>query len=105
MKELTVKYADIVEATAKSTTNPMTKGTVTANFIKFMNELLNIMDLDESLKSHYVVMDNCTIHKLKPIIRRIERRGYRVIFLLPYSPELNPMKQFWKVTKGKLKRD
>jgi hypothetical protein len=46
---------------------PAPKGTTTAHFIKFINELLNIMDEDESLKGSYLVMDNVSIHKSKPI--------------------------------------
>jgi transposase len=84
---------------------PVVKGTTIAHFVKFMNALLDIMDLDENLKENYIVMDNASIHKSKPMIRKIERRGYKVIYLPPYSPELNPIEQFWGVVKGKMKRD
>jgi transposase len=70
-----------------------------------MNELLDIMDIDESLKSSYLVMDNCTIHKSHPIIRKIEGRGYRVMYLPPYSPELNAIENFWAIVKRKMKRE
>jgi hypothetical protein len=56
---------------------PASKGTTTAHFIKFINELLNIMDEDESLKGSYLVMDNTSIQKSKPMIRKIEARGYK----------------------------
>ncbi|KAI7907209.1 uncharacterized protein BX663DRAFT_557791 [Cokeromyces recurvatus] len=39
--------------------------------------------IDESLKGSYLVMDNCTTHKLHPMIRKIEGRGYRVMYLPP----------------------
>ncbi|KAG1046643.1 hypothetical protein G6F43_010879 [Rhizopus delemar] len=80
---------------------PAPKGITTAPFIKFVNELLDIMDKDESLKGSYLVMDNASIHKSKPITRKIEARGYRVMYLTPYSPELNPIEQFWALVKGK----
>lgn len=41
---------------------PVAKGTTTAHFIKFMNALLDIMDLDKNLKGNYIVMDNASIH-------------------------------------------
>lgn len=83
---------------------PASKGTTTAHFIKFMNELLDVMDLDQSLKGSYIVMDNASIHKSNPMKRKIESRGYHVMYLPPYSPELNPIEQFWAIVKGKLKR-
>ncbi|KAG1174993.1 hypothetical protein G6F70_007946 [Rhizopus microsporus] len=80
------------------------KGTTTAHFIKFINELLDVMDLDESLKGCYLVLDNASIHKSQPMIRKIEKRRYKLIHLPPYSPELNPIEQFWALVKRKLKR-
>jgi transposase len=68
-----------------------------------MNELLDIMDLNENLKGYYLVMDNCTIHKSHPMIRKIESRGYRVMYLPPYSPELNAIENFWALVKRKMK--
>ncbi|EIE79795.1 hypothetical protein RO3G_04500 [Rhizopus delemar RA 99-880] len=61
------------------------------------------MDLDQSLKGSYIVMDNASIHKSAPMKRKIESRGYHVMYLPPYSPELNPIEQFWAIVKGKLK--
>lgn len=49
-------------------------------------------------------MDNASIHKSKPMIRKIEARGYRVTYIPPYSPDLNPIEQFWVLVKGKMKR-
>ncbi|KAG1140519.1 hypothetical protein G6F37_009011 [Rhizopus arrhizus] len=80
------------------------KGTATAHFIKFINELLDVMDLDESLKGCYLVLDNASIHKSQPMIRKIEKRGYKLMHLPPYSPELNPIEQFWALVKRKLKQ-
>ncbi|CEG84944.1 hypothetical protein RMATCC62417_18685 [Rhizopus microsporus] len=47
---------------------PVPKGTATAHFVKFMNEFLNVMDLDETLKGSYIVMDSASIHKSKPML-------------------------------------
>jgi transposase len=104
ISEPTIEYVDVDEATTVENNKPVAKGTTTAHFIKFMNELLDIMDVDRSLMGSYLVMDNCTIHKSHPMIRKIESRGYRVMYLSPYSPELNPIEQFWALVKGKMKR-
>lgn len=48
-------------------------------------------------------MDNASIHKSQHLRRKIESRGHRLIFLLPYSPELNPIEQFWAIVKEYLK--
>ncbi|EPB87867.1 hypothetical protein HMPREF1544_05396 [Mucor circinelloides 1006PhL] len=103
MEEPIIEYVDIAEGTDESN-KPVPKGTNTAHFVKFMSELLDIMDLDRSLMGSYLVMDNCSIHKSHPMFRKIESRGYRVMYLPPYSPELNPIEQFWAIVKGKMKR-
>ncbi len=43
----------------------------------------------------YVVLDNASFHKSQKIQDLIESVGCRVIFLPPYSPELNPIEKFW----------
>lgn len=50
-------------------------------------------------------MYNAPIHTNKDIQLYIEGRGYGYIYLPPYSPELNPIEQFWSVCKSKLKRE
>ncbi|EIE91689.1 hypothetical protein RO3G_16400 [Rhizopus delemar RA 99-880] len=84
---------------------PTSKGTTTAHLNKLINELLDLTDENEDLKSNYLVMDNASIHKSKPMIRKIEARDYRVMYLPPYSPELNPIEQFWSLANGKMKHN
>lgn len=43
----------------------------------------------------YVVMDNASFHKSQKTKDLIESVGCRVIFLPPYSPDLNPIEKFW----------
>ncbi|KAG1040302.1 hypothetical protein G6F43_012308 [Rhizopus delemar] len=62
------------------------------------------MDLDETFKGSYIVMDNASIRKSKPMFRKVESKGYKVMYLPPHSPELNPIEQFWAIVKGKMKR-
>jgi transposase len=49
-------------------------------------------------------MDNALIHIYIDIDELITFRGYRSIYLPPYSPQLNPIEQFWSVVNNKVKR-
>jgi transposase len=49
-------------------------------------------------------MDNASFHKA-PIIRDlIEKEGCQLIYLPPYSPELNPIEKYWSVLKKYIKK-
>lgn len=80
-------------------------GTVTGHYFNFIVSTLDILDQHEQLKGHYIVMDNAPIHKNTDIRKYIEQRGYGCVYLPAYSPELNPIEQFWSVCKSKLKRE
>lgn len=40
-------------------------------------------------------MDNATFHKSEETQRLIKQAGCRILFLPPYSPDLNPIEIFW----------
>ncbi|KAI7887966.1 uncharacterized protein EV154DRAFT_395056, partial [Mucor mucedo] len=63
IEEPTIEYVDVEERTTIENIKPIAKGTTTAHFVKLMNELLDIMNMDESLLGSYLAMNNCTIHK------------------------------------------
>ncbi|KAG1149536.1 hypothetical protein G6F37_002681 [Rhizopus arrhizus] len=94
IEEPTIEYVDVEESTAIENNKSVAKGTTTAHFVRLINELLDIMNMDESLMGSYLAMYYSTIHKSHPMIRKIESRDYRVIYLPPCSPELNPIEQF-----------
>jgi transposase len=50
-----------------------------------------------------VVMDNASFHKSQRTIELIESVGCKVIFLPPYSPDLNPIEKFWANMKRWIK--
>jgi transposase len=50
-----------------------------------------------------VVMDNNPIHKLAEIEDAIEAVGAWVLFLPPYSPDLNPIELCWSKVKSRLR--
>ncbi|KAG1207763.1 hypothetical protein G6F35_010953 [Rhizopus arrhizus] len=79
--------------------------TVTGHYFNFISSVLDVMDRHEQFCGHYLVMDNAPIHTHEDIQKHIESRGYGCVYLSPYSPELNPIEQFWSVCKSKLKRE
>jgi transposase len=61
--------------------------------------------LAPSLKpSDIVVMDNLSCHKVSGIVEAIEAVGASVLFLPPYSPELNPIELMWSKIKAVLRK-
>ncbi|WP_410521319.1 transposase [Candidatus Tisiphia endosymbiont of Sialis lutaria] len=50
-----------------------------------------------------VVMDNASFHKSKKTKELIESVGCKLIFLPPYSPDLNPIEKFWANMKRWIK--
>lgn len=51
-----------------------------------------------------VILDNAQAHKDPRVISIVERRGARVEFLPPYSPDLNPIEPGWALAKQHIKR-
>jgi transposase len=50
-----------------------------------------------------VVMDNLSSHKVKGVCQLIEARGAEVLYLPPYSPDLNPIEKAWAKIKQYLR--
>lgn len=50
-----------------------------------------------------VIIDNASFHKSKKIAQLIEAVGCRVIFLPPYSPDLNPIEHHWTAIKNAIR--
>jgi transposase len=44
-------------------------------------------------------MDNLSSHKVQGVSERIERAGARLLYLPPYSPDLNPLEKAWAKLK------
>jgi transposase len=51
-----------------------------------------------------VVMDNLPAHKVAGIQELIEGRGAKLIYLPPYSPDLNPIEKCWSKIKTYLRK-
>lgn len=51
-----------------------------------------------------VIWDNATFHKSPKIKALIESVGCQLISLPPYSPDLNPIEQYWSALKAQIRR-
>ena len=80
---------------------PMTfKGTLDQDVFRpyindFLAPTLNSGDI--------VIMDNYSVHTVKDILNPIYERGATVLFLPPYSPDLNPIELAWSKIKSILR--
>ena len=55
-------------------------------------------------KGDVVIMDNLPAHKIAGIREAIEARGARLLYLPAYSPDLNPIEQFFAKLKALLRK-
>jgi transposase len=51
-----------------------------------------------------IVMDNASFHRKSVLIPMAEKAGHRIIFLPPYSPNLNRIEFFWGWLKRHLRK-
>jgi transposase len=51
----------------------------------------------------WVLLDNLSVHKGSSVQAAIEARGARVVFLPPYSPDLNPIELCWAKVRTALR--
>jgi transposase len=59
--------------------------------------------LTELQPGDVLVLDNLSAHKLSDLEDRLAQHGVRVIFLPPYSPDLNPIEKCWSKVKTALR--
>jgi transposase len=52
-----------------------------------------------------VVMDNLSSHKSATVVQSIEGTGAKLIYLPPYSPDLNPIEKMWSKVKACLRTE
>jgi len=50
-----------------------------------------------------VVMDNLSSHKVQGVRESIEAAGAELLYLPPYSPDLNPIEKAWSKLKQRLR--
>lgn len=71
-----------------------------------MQFISNVMDIlnEHGVFGRYPILDNAVIHKVPAVQELIESRGYKAVYLSPYSPFVNPIKLFWLKVKASVKR-
>lgn len=75
-------------------------GTTDSNLFEFWFE--NCL-LPEIPKGAVIIMDNATFHKKSVLPALAKAAGCNVLFLPPYSPNLNPIEKKWAWLKQKLR--
>ncbi len=68
-------------------------------FLAYLDEVL----CPKLRPGHVVVMDNLSTHKVHGVRERIQARGATLVYLPPYSPDLNPIEKLWAKLKQGLR--
>lgn len=87
----------------------ITEGTMNGErFAKFVKDVLSphLMPFNCLNPRSVVIMDNASIHHVHEVIDLIENQvGAKVLFLPPYSPDLNPVEGIFSQIKGTMKEN
>lgn len=67
------------------------------------NAWLEKILIPELKPGQVVILDNASFHKSKISVEIIEKAGCEILFLPPYSPDLNPIEKFWANFKKAVK--
>ena len=73
-------------------------GTTGERFVQYLKETL----LPTLKPGDIVVMDNMRSHHVKAVREVLEEKGMKVLYLPPYSPDLNPIEKMWSKMKALL---
>lgn len=95
------RHSFVAAKCGKKILAPMTyKGTCnSALFEKYVEKILT----PELKPGQIIIMDNATFHKSERTKMLIESAGCRLLFLPPYSPDFNPIEQFWAWFKAQIR--
>ena len=75
-------------------------GTTGERFVQYLKKTL----LPTLRPGDIVVMDNMRSHHVKAVREILEAKGMKVLYLPPYSPDLNPIEKMWSKMKAILRR-
>jgi transposase len=70
---------------------------------KLFETWLELFLIKELRAGQFVIMDNAAFHKSQKAKDLIASAGCKIIFLPPYSPDLNPIEKFWANMKRWIK--
>ena len=75
--------------------------TMTGEFFETWFEKILLPELPQDA---VIVMDNASFHRKRQLNEIVENNNIKLIFLPPYSPELNPIEKFWANMKKFLQK-
>ncbi|MDR1488503.1 MAG: transposase, partial [Holosporales bacterium] len=67
-------------------------GTMNSELFEYWMENMLLKNIE---KGRVIVMDNARFHRRKELEKLAKDAGCIVLFLPAYSPDLNPIEQFW----------
>ena len=72
---------------------------------EFFEKWFKEMFLKEVKENKVIIMDNATFHRKSRLydLCKNANKNLRLIFLPPYSPQLNPIEKYWSILKKNLK--
>ena len=70
-----------------------------------VERFLRVDLLPRLLPGSVLVLDNASIHKGGQIEPLATRAGCRVLYLPPYSPDMNPIELIWSFVKRQVRRE
>ena len=76
----------------------------TSNFVEYIDKLTKwiVEDQETLLSKVVIVLDNWTIHKSATSLDVLNKLGWRIVFLSPYSPEWAPIELLFNTLKRRL---
>lgn len=72
-------------------------------FLDFLDNLLEVMN-PHPLPHSVLVLDNCAIHHVDGVAERCFAAGVKLVYLPPYSPDLNPIEEAFSAFKAHARR-
>lgn len=75
-------------------------GTTGDKFVEYLKNTL----LPTLKSGDVLIMDNMRSHKVKEVKEAVEKSGVVLLYLPPYSPDLNPIEKMWSKIKSFLRK-
>lgn len=70
---------------------------------ELFNAWLEQVLIPELKPGKVLILDNASFHRSERTKKLIEASGCRILFLPPYSPDLNPIEKYWANLKVKIR--
>ncbi|KAG0435625.1 Transposable element Tc3 transposase [Dictyocoela muelleri] len=71
-----------------------------SDILEFIESKLATLELNDR---KYIIEDNASIHKTAEVREALNRKNFILMFLTSYSPQLNPIEEFFSCLKDRVK--